>query len=121
MCLEEVSPKKPAPSGYGYKVYRIYNGVLYSAYMDTLNPGNQWLKAEGNGPDKGFHIYATREKAYQCVRWYDEVLCKRELPEKRSIYKVFKVRYRKATKQGIGDGGFTKNARVILAQEIYIL
>ena len=89
MCIEEVSSKKPVPSGYGYKVFRVDNNTLYSAFMDTPNPGNEWLIAEDSGHDEpGFHIYATREKADECVRWYDHFMCRSQKPENRTIYKV---------------------------------
>jgi hypothetical protein len=123
MCLAEISPVKPKPNGFGYKVLKVDGDKLRSACMNTINPWHTWIKASpsiSSGNQVGFHIYRTREKAEQCIRWYDDLYFKHS-PSSRPNYRVFKVQYRKATLQGIGDGGFTKNPRVIIAQEMYIL
>jgi hypothetical protein len=123
MCMAEISPIKPKPNGFGYKVLIVDGDSLRSACMNTIISWRTWIKASPSiysGNQVGFHIYATREKAEQCVRWYDDLYSKHS-PGFRPNYRVFKVQYRQATQQGIGDGGFTKNLRVILAQEIYIL
>jgi hypothetical protein len=123
MCIAEISQVKPKPSGVGYKVLIVDGDSLRSACMGTVNPWRTWIKASPSifgGNQVGFHIYATREKAEQCIRWYDNLYHSHKISQ-RPNYRVFKVQYRQATLQGIGDGGFTKNARVIVAQEIYIL
>jgi hypothetical protein len=120
MCLAKVDPVKPKPNGFGYKVFRVEADGLHSAFMDTLNPWRQWVTASIAGRESGFHIYRTREQAERCVRWYDAHYGVRP-PQERPNFQIFKVEYRNATKQGVGDGGFTKNARVIVAQEIFIL
>jgi hypothetical protein len=124
MCLKIVSKTPPVPTGFGYKVYRVQPDGLHSArYSEVVNSWKTWLKAEGGfGNEPGFHIYLQESKAHECVAWYDDTYSARnEAPHKRPFVKVFKVEYRNATKQGIGDGGFTKNARVVVAQEIFIL
>ena len=138
MCLAKVDPVKPKSNGFGYKVFRVEADGLHSAFMDTLNPWRRWVTASTTGREPGFHIYRTRKQAYaagresgfhiyrtreqaeRCVRWYDGHYADRP-PQERPNYQIFKVEYRNATRQGIGDGGFTKNARVIVAKEIYIL
>jgi hypothetical protein len=123
MCLQKVSPVKPEPNGYGYKVLIVDGDTLLSACMGTTNPWRTWIKANVSiygDNEVGFHIYRTREKAEQCIRWYDNLYSGHEIKH-RPNYRVFKVEYRQATLQGIGDGGFTKNAKVIVAQEMFIL
>lgn len=69
MCIHNVSPEKPKVNGFGYKVFQIEFDGLHSAFMGTLNPWKEWIKAEAIYDDQpGFHIYATREKAEECVR-----------------------------------------------------
>jgi hypothetical protein len=123
MCIAQVSSEKPKPNGYGYKVMIVDGDNIRSAFMNTVNPWRMWIKASPSiygDNEVGFHIYRTREKAEQCIRWYDDLYSK-HLLSSRPNYRVFKVKYRQATLQGIGDGGFTKNAKVIVAQEMYIL
>jgi hypothetical protein len=122
MCLKIVSKTTPVPTGFGYKVYRVQPDGLHSAcYSDVVNSWKTWLKAEGGlGDEPGFHIYLQESKAHECVARYED-MWQNKAPHERPFVKVFKVEYRNATKQGIGDGGFTKNARVVVAQEIFIL
>ena|SRR5579863_9258743 len=120
MCIGHVSTVKPKSKGWGYKVFRIEKDGIHSAFTRVLNPWRTWITAiDSGGNEPGFHIYATRRSAEKCLVWYEE----RQwdlAPQQRVNFRIFKVHYRKATKQGTGDGGFTSNSRVILAQEIFI-
>jgi hypothetical protein len=116
MCLQTVSKIKPKSSGFGYKVFKVLDGgKLQFSFVGAEAPRKEWLKANNHG---GFHIYTEQQKAEQNVRWHEHLYKDRH---QRPIYKVFRVQYRNATEQGIGDGGYTKNARVVIAQEIFIL
>lgn len=117
MCLAITDTKKPKSSGFGYKVFKVHNeGKLTFAFVGDDAPRRQWLKADGGG---GFHIYTEQKKAEENVRWYEHLY--RDGHGGAPIYKVFKIEYRQATQQGTGDGGFTENAQVVVAQEIYII
>jgi hypothetical protein len=121
MSVHNVSPIKPKATGFGYKVYKVLDGgKLESSFMEFPMPRRTWVKAEVEAGmhQAGFHIYLQREKAEQNVLWHERLWSKNT---NAPIYKVFKVKYREAKIQGIGDGGYTDNARVVVADEIFVI
>ena len=123
LALNKMKPKvAKKKTGFGWKVFETDGtGALYGVCYG-VNTGREvgtWLKAE-NDPnaakwDIGFHIYARRNDAVGLhhaapIVGYQE----------RSMV-LRRVKYRKATYEGLGDGGWNDNARVVVAQEMFIL
>jgi hypothetical protein len=101
-------------------VFEIQNGLLNSFCIDTFGdrPTRSWLEAESHGfkpnlVDVGWHIYldiAPAERLLERLRSNNP---------NRSVV-IRKVRYRGAHHDGIGDGGWNKKARIVVAKEMYI-
>jgi len=122
MCMDKVSKKKPAPEGYGYKVFALTDGRLYGelARREKIRPVGTWLKSrnyavlkteEGgvspiNGKyPMGWHIFKSLAGTKSWTRdgGFEYVVIKRVL-------------YRQAHTAGtIGD------YKVVVAKEIFIL
>ena len=122
MCMDKVSKKKPAPEGYGYKVFALTDGRLYGelARREKIRPVGTWLKSRnyavskteegGVSPIKGkyptgWHIFKslTGAEDWAYNPGFEYIVIKR-------------VRYRQAHTEGtIGD------YKVVVAKEIFIL
>lgn len=129
MCLSTVSHTKPRPTGYGWKCVwlvipkhkkrgqrRTYRSMFYA--IKKCYKVGRWQKAictrrveadeSRQRYNSGFHVLTTKAAAMQY---------KRDHPSPcNSLLRVVRVKYRKATAQGLQDGHL-----VIVAQEMKIL
>lgn len=121
MCLETITETGLNKSGYGWKVFMIRNGKLYSDNFFTENPKrlNRWLKAKrveikvsGNKYSSGFHIFTKRE---------DALLWQRGIHDDEGDSVIKQVEYRKAHTTGTQDGCFLLDGDTIVADEMLIL
>ena len=115
----KVAKKK---TGFGWKVFETDGtGALYGVCYGVSEPREVgvWLKAEKRSNawkwDIGFHIYTRRDDA---VGLHHAAPTSGD--QERSMV-LRRVKYRKATYEGLGDGGWNYNARVVVAQEMFIL
>lgn len=124
MCMISGSTKPASKeSGTGYKVFETEEGsdALYGICYgsDRARPRRRWLKAidmrtllDDRTQDVGWHIYARRKDAKALLS---------RVPRIGHLRVILKVKYRGAHTEGLGDGGWNMQAKVIVANEMLIL
>lgn len=135
MCLETISKIKPKSWGYGWKVFVVKQGKLYSLYSHITGnqsyPVNKWLQAQaihfdydGAGHQKyipQFHILLDNSKLLTRSDLDPYDTSSRVRPHIKMIKgtpTLRKIRYRKAQVQG-QDSTYSEG-KCVVAGEIYI-
>ena len=116
MCLDTVTSRTRdrKREGFGWKVFKIIDGVLENEYYDGRIPIIEgcWLKSNDEGGYQnyplGFHIFRTREEARIWKRWSNRNRV------------VKKVMFRDVLAEG-KQLHYGCSLRVIVAKEIMIL
>lgn len=124
MCIVQGTAKTAMRgSGVGYKVFdtdgvNLY-GVCYG--QNTVRARGKWvtcvdLRGRFQDPEfnVGWHVYTKKR---------DTRMLLRSVMPQHAGHKlvVMKVKYRGAKIEGMGDGGWNLNARVVIAREMFIL
>lgn len=136
MCLRTISKTKPKSWGYGWKVFVLRDGELYSLYSHcttyTKYLTGKWIKAEAtnNTPVRGtvetyipqFHVLLSEpeSRTRKTLDPYDNCNANQLFYKfgVKGIPTLRKVRYRKAQVQG-KDDTYPKG-KCVVAEEIYI-